>query len=151
MRALLKDSRLTKQYHDTSSGHSSITKSLHKFTISVSGFFRSRTRYVKEPSCGHRCSIHSLTIKVKVSFYRPRRPTGDVNARVHIYTAKALGRSRLSSPALGRLYPPEKASFYKKLSGPRDQFEHGVKENLYPFDARDRTRAVEPIVKHLVA
>ena len=32
-------------------------------------------------------------------------PRGDVDARVHIYTAIALGRDRVASPTLGRLYP----------------------------------------------
>ena len=40
-----------------------------------------------------------------ITHYRPWRPTGDVDARVHIFTAKALGRSRVASPTLGRLYP----------------------------------------------
>ena len=31
--------------------------------------------------------------------------TGNVDARVHIYTTKALGRDRVASPTLGRLYP----------------------------------------------
>ena len=30
---------------------------------------------------------------------------GDVDARVHIYTATALGRGRVASPTLGHLYP----------------------------------------------
>ena len=34
--------------------------------------------------------------------YRPLRPTGDVNARVHIYTAKALQRG---SVALSYAWP----------------------------------------------
>ena len=60
LRTLLTDSNHTKQYHDTSSGHSlllissvkghfcSNKKSLHKFTISVSGMFRSHTRYARK-------------------------------------------------------------------------------------------------------
>ena len=42
---------------------------------------------------------------LKVPNYRPRRPMRDVNARVHIYTATALGRGRIASPTLGLLYP----------------------------------------------
>ena len=30
---------------------------------------------------------------------------GDVDAEVHIYTAMELGRGRMGSPTLGRLYP----------------------------------------------
>ena len=30
---------------------------------------------------------------------------GDVDARVHIFTATALGRGRVASPKLGSLYP----------------------------------------------
>ena len=37
--------------------------------------------------------------------YRPWRPTGDVDARVLIFTATALGWGRMASPTLGRLYP----------------------------------------------
>ena len=32
---------------------------------------------------------------------------GDVDARVHIFAAKALGRGRVASPTLGSLYPGE--------------------------------------------
>ena len=58
---------------------------------------------------------------------------GDVDARVHIFTATALGRGRVASPTLGRLYPPGKSqySFYRRLSGPQDQSGHeGAKKNL---------------------
>ena len=37
--------------------------------------------------------------------YRPWKPTGYVDARVHIFTATALGWGRMASPTLGRLYP----------------------------------------------
>ena len=49
-------------------------------------------------------------------------PRGDVDARVHIFTATALGRGRVTSPTLGRLYPEEspRYSFYRRLSGPQD-------------------------------
>ena len=79
---------------------------------------------------------------------------GDVHARVHIYTATALGRGRVASPMLGRLYPREstRCSFYRRLSGPQDQSGHeGVKKKLHPSDIRDRTRAVQPVVKRLAA
>ena len=62
---------------------------------------------------------------------------GDVDARVHIYTAMALGRGRVASPTLGHLYP--QCSFYRKLSGLQDQSGHeGVKKNLHPFNAPGR-------------
>ena len=35
---------------------------------------------------------------------------GDVDARDHIFTAMALGRGRMSSPMLGRLYPRGKTT-----------------------------------------
>ena len=39
------------------------------------------------------------------------------NARVHIYSATALGRGRMASAMLGRLYPRRKPrySFYRRL------------------------------------
>ena len=79
---------------------------------------------------------------------------GDVNARVHIFTATALGRGRMASPALGRLYPGEipRYSFYSRLSGPQGQSGHeGVKKNLHPSNTRDRTRAFQPAAKRLAA
>ena len=32
-------------------------------------------------------------------------PRGDVDARVHIFRAMALGRGRMASPTLGHIYP----------------------------------------------
>ena len=58
----------------------------------------------------------------------------DVDVRAHIYTATALGRGRVTSPKLGRLYTRGKPSysFYITLSGPQDQSGHeGVKRNLH--------------------
>ena len=40
--------------------------------------------------------------------YRPWRPDGDVDARVHIFAARALLRRRVASLMLGHLYPPGK-------------------------------------------
>ena len=60
----------------------------------------------------------------------------------------------MASPTLGRLYPGEipRYSFYRRLSVPQDQSGHeGVKKNLHPSDTRDRTRAVQPLVKRLAA
>ena len=54
-----------------------------------------------------------------------------MNAKAHIYTARALGRGRVASPTLGRLYL--RYSFYRRLSGPQDQSgQEGVKKNLHP-------------------
>ena len=56
---------------------------------------------------------------------------GAVVARVHIYLATALGRGKVASSTLGRLYPGEslRYSFYRRLSGPQDQAGHeGVKK-----------------------
>ena len=79
-----------------------------------------------------------------------------MDARVHIFTASALERGRVASPTLGRLYPgespPPRFSFYGRLSGLQDQSGHeGVKKNVHLSDTRDRTRAVQPVVKRLVA
>ena len=70
----------------------------------------------------------------------------------YVYTATALGRGRVASPTLNRLYPRGKPSvlIYRRLSGPQDQSE-GVKKNLHPSDTRDRTRAVQPEAKRLAA
>ena len=40
-----------------------------------------------------------------VSPLQAMKAHGDVDARVHIFTAMALGRGRVASPMLGRLYP----------------------------------------------
>ena len=54
-----------------------------------------------------------------------------MNAKAHIYTARALERGRVASPTLGRLYP--RYSFYRRLSGPQDQSGHeGVKKKKAP-------------------
>ena len=66
----------------------------------------------------------------------------------------ALGRGRVASPTLGRLYPRGKPPVFisSRLSGPHDQSGHeGVKKNLHPSDTRDRTMAVQPAAKRLVA
>ena len=44
-------------------------------------------------------------LHIKGKGYRPWRPMGDVDARVHIFTATALGWGRVASPTLVRLYP----------------------------------------------
>ena len=65
---------------------------------------------------------------IKRQRYPHYRPTEDVDARVHIFTATALGR--------GSLYPWY--SFYRRLSGPQDQSGcEGVEKNLHPFDSQD--------------
>ena len=46
----------------------------------------------------------------------------------------------------------EGCGFYRTLSGPQDQSAHErVKKNLLPSNTRDRTRAVQPVVKLLAA
>ena len=75
---------------------------------------------------------------------------GCKGAHTYVYTAMALGKCRVASPTLGRLYPWY--SYYSRLSGPQKQSGYeGVKKNLHPSDTRDRTRAVEPVVKRLAA
>ena len=59
-----------------------------------------------------------------------------VDARVHIYTAVALERSRMGSPMLDCLYTGERPrySFYRRLSGPQDWSGHeGVKKKSPPL------------------
>ena len=46
----------------------------------------------------------STKVKVKISPLQAMKAHGDVNASVNIYTDMALGRGRLASPTLGRLY-----------------------------------------------
>ena len=73
-----------------------------------------------------------------------------MDARVHIFTAKALGRGRVASLTLSRLYPGKAPVliFYRRLSGPQDQSGHeGAKKNLHPSD----TRAVQPVAQRLAA
>ena len=63
---------------------------------------------------------------------------GDVDARVHIFTATALGRDRVASPTLDRRYPGKAPAthFIGDWVGPRT-----------PVDPD--TRAVHPAVKRL--
>ena len=49
----------------------------------------------------------------------------------YVYTAMALGKCRMASPTLGRLYPRD--SFYSRLSGPQEQSGYeGVKKISTP-------------------
>ena len=67
------------------------------------------------------------------------RAHGFVDARVHIFAATARLSLTLRKPQY---------SFYSRLSGPQEHSGHGgVKKNLYP----STTRAVQPVVKRLVA
>ena len=96
--------------------------------------------------------ILTSKVKVKVIPLQAIKVHGDVDARVHINTATALRRGRVVSPTLGCLRPQGKPrySFYRRLSGPLGQFEHeGMKKNLHSSDTRDRTRAVQPVVKRV--
>ena len=49
---------------------------------------------------------------------------GCKGAHTYVYTAMALGKGRMASPTLGRLYP--QYSFYSRLSGPRSSL--GIKD-----------------------
>ena len=51
---------------------------------------------------------------------------GDVDARFHIYTAKALGRGRVASPTLDhfQLRGKHPVLIYRRLSGPLNQSGH---------------------------
>ena len=72
---------------------------------------------------------------------------------VHIISAMALGRGRVAIPILDRLYPWESPEyiFYRRPSGLLDSSRHeGVKNNLHPSEARDRTWAVQPIDKQFL-
>ena len=59
-------------------------------------------------------------------------------AHTYVYTATALGKGRVASPTLGRLYP--RYSFYSRLSGPQEQSGYeGVKKISTPL-----TPGIEP-------
>ena len=63
---------------------------------------------------------------------------GDVDARVHIYTAMALGSEREREWLVLHLaaFNPRETlqySFYRRMNGPQDQFGHeGVNKNFHP-------------------
>ena len=68
---------------------------------------------------------------------------GCKGAHTYVYTATALGKGRVASPMLGRLYPP--VSFYSRLSGPQEQSGHeGVKEISTPPTAGIKPRSSRP-------
>ena len=93
-------------------------------------------------------------MKVKGSPLQAMKAHGDVDARVHLFTATALGWGRMASPTLGRLYPQGHTPvlIYRRLSGPQGQSGHeGVKKNLHPSDTRDRNRAIQSVAKRLAA
>ena len=77
-------------------------------------------------------------------------PRGDVDARVHLYTATILGRGRWLVLRSAAFNPGERHwySFYRTLSGPQDQSRHErVMKNLHPLD----TRALHPLAKRHAA
>ena len=93
--------------------------------------------------------IHTHTLKVKVS---PLQTMKDEDARVHIFSATALGRGRVVSTTLYRLYPWESPSTHFTGCSVVDQCEHeGVKKNFNLSDNRDRTRTVQPVARRLAA
>ena len=79
----------------------------------------------------------------------------DVDAMVHTYTAMALGRGRMASPALGHPLHPGKSSSIHFIGGwvdPRTRLDMKEWRKIFtPSDIRDRTRAVQPIAKWLAA
>ena len=44
-------------------------------------------------------------------------PLRDMDAKVHIYTAMAVGRGRVASPTFGRLYPQGKLHSTQFIGG----------------------------------
>ena len=81
-------------------------------------------------------------------------PTGDVDARVHINTAMALGNCRLASPMLSHLNPQGKPPvlIFREAEWIQDQSGHkGVKKNLHPSNTQVQTWAILPVDKHLAA
>ena len=60
------------------------------------------------------------------SHYRSLRPTENVDASVHIFSATALERRKVSNSMPGRFYPPGKPSysFYRRQSVPHHQSGH---------------------------
>ena len=66
--------------------------------------------------------------KVKVFPLQGMKAHGDVDLRVHIYTATEIGRRRVASTTLSRFTFGEIPwySFYRRLSGPQDQSGYGV-------------------------
>ena len=64
----------------------------------------------------------------------------DVDPRVHIFAAMALGRGKVVSPILGRLYFRKSSGshFAEGWDGPQDYSTHeGVKEYLHQFDTQE--------------
>ena len=97
------------------------------------------------PSLHLRHSLFSNpSVEVKVSPLQAMKAHGDVDARVHIYTATPLGRGRVASPMLGHLYPWRKPqySFYIRLSEFQDQLDtEEWRRNLHHSDTQDWTWA----------
>ena len=57
---------------------------------------------------------------------------GCKGVHTYVYTATALGKGRMASPTLGRLY--SRYSFYSRLSRPQDQSGYeGVKKISTPL------------------
>ena len=78
---------------------------------------------------------------------------GDVNARLNIFTATALGSSTVASRTLDRLHlrGSPRTHLIEGWVDPRTSGHEGVKKNLHPFDIQDRTQAVYSIAKRLAA
>ena len=100
--------------------------------------------------------LQVVLVKVKVSPLQAMKADGGYGYKgSHIgYTATVLGRGRVASPTLGRLYPRRRfpVFIYKRLSGPQDESgQEGVNKNLHPSDSRDRTWTVQPVAKRPAA
>ena len=66
----------------------------------------------------------TLRAKVKVSPLQTMEMHGDVDVRVHMFVAKALGRSMVASSTLGRLYPEKTpVLILRRLNGPENPFD----------------------------
>ena len=76
---------------------------------------------------------------------------GDVDGRVHILKAMALGRGRVASPTLGTFTPGKSPDIHLKevelTLGP--VWTRRNEENLHPSNTQDRTWAVQPMAKPL--
>ena len=66
--------------------------------------FCSKTNVISDFNVSHKEWTIQVNLRYRYLHYRPWRTTADVHTRVHINTAMALGRGRVASPTLGRLY-----------------------------------------------
>ena len=75
-----------------------------------------------------------------------------MSARVHIFTATALGRVRVANPPIGRLYPRKvPVLILQEAEWTPGPVRTRMREETRPSAAQDRTRVVQRIVKRLIA